>query len=94
MQSQSVVVSLAGPQHLVSTGQWPLLRTGFTAQLPLRNLHWKPASRLSIRTIQALDVNMVQLESVREESVSQIPSSVLERPLLNIYMVTCEVCMS
>lgn len=92
MQAQRAIVTLAGPPQLTSTEQWAQIWAGFSAQFPLRNLHWKPATRTSIRTIQSLDVSILALQSFKEEGASQIPSSLLERPLLNLYAVTCEVC--
>lgn len=91
MQVRHVQVTYAAPPALQSSDQWVQIKAGFTAQLPLRNLHWKPASRTSIRTIQDLDVDFVSLDSIKEEGASQIPTTLLERPLLNVYVVTCEV---
>ena len=91
MQAQRAIVTLAGPPQLTSTEQWAQIWTGFSTQFPLRNLHWKPATRTSIRTIQSLDANVVSFQSFKEEGASQIPSSLLERPMLNVYTVVCEV---
>ncbi|TXT05006.1 hypothetical protein VHUM_03826 [Vanrija humicola] len=62
---------------------------GVIAQFPLRNLHWKSSSRTSLRTIQEVDVNLVDLGEVPppKESVS---GSVLETPLVNICFVACD----
>ena len=41
---------------------------------------------------QELDIRFVPLETLREDqTASQIPQSVLEKPLLNIYVFICEV---
>ncbi|KAJ7285957.1 trafficking protein particle complex subunit 10 [Mycena rebaudengoi] len=86
---QRVLVSYSGAQAFLSSGSWDEVHTALLAQLPLRNIHWKSASR-SIRTIQELDVSLVPLESLRDEHTSQIPATLLEKPFLNIYIVTCE----
>jgi hypothetical protein len=59
-------------------------------QLPLRNLHWKPTTRTSLRTIQELDVELVELGDVPTGGRSGL-GSVLEQPLVNLCMVVCEV---
>jgi hypothetical protein len=59
-------------------------------QLPLRNLHWKPSTRTSLRTIQEIDVELVELGDVPTRGRSGL-SSVLEQPLVNLCMVVCEV---
>lgn len=92
MHSQRAKVTLSGPPQLTATDDWPQIWSGLSAQFPLRNLHWKPASRTSIRTIQSLDINLLALESVKDESASQIPTSLLDRPLINVYVLICEVC--
>ena len=91
MQSQRVKITLSGPPQLTSSDLWGQIWTGLALQFPLKNLHWKPATRTSIRTIQSLDVSLLALEHVREEGASQIPVSILEKPLLNVYMLACEV---
>lgn len=92
MQAQRAIITIAGPPQLTSSEQWAQIWTGFSAQFPVRNLHWKPASRTSIRTIQSLDANVLSYQSLKDEGVSQIPSSLLEKPLLNVFMVICDVC--
>ncbi|KAF8229518.1 hypothetical protein L208DRAFT_1439127 [Tricholoma matsutake] len=84
---QRVLVSFS-PQSILSTLKWQQVQTALAAQLPLHNIHWKSASRRSIRTIQELEVGLVSLETVRDE-YSQIPTTLLEKPLLNIYVVVC-----
>ncbi|KAI0256634.1 trafficking protein particle complex subunit 10 [Lactifluus subvellereus] len=90
MSTQTVVVTYSAPQSFLSSDQWKQLYSALLAQLPLRNIHWKPPTRSSIRTIQELEVQLVALDTVRDENTSQVPYSLLERPLLNIYVVTCE----
>lgn len=85
-------ITLSGPSQLTSTDLWAQIWSGLALQFPLRNLHWKPATRTSIRTIQSLDVSLLALETIREEGASQIPLSILDKPLLNVYVVACEVC--
>lgn len=58
-------------------------------QLPLRNLHWKPTTRTSLRTIQELDVELVELGDVPTGARSGL-GSVLEQPMVNLCMVVCE----
>ncbi|KAJ7470648.1 trafficking protein particle complex subunit 10 [Mycena latifolia] len=87
---QRVLVSYSGAQAFLSSGSWDQIHTALLAQLPLRNIHWKSPSRPSIRTIQELDISLVPLESLRDEHTSQIPATLLEKPFLNIYIVTCE----
>lgn len=58
--------------------------------LPLRNLHWKPSNRTSLRTIQELDVRLVELGDAAG-GAQGIGASLLERPLVNLCLVVCEV---
>lgn len=88
--SQRVLVSYSAPQTILSSTKWQQVRAALTAQLPLRNIHWKSASRTSIRTIQELDVSLVPLDTLRDEH-TQIPVTLLEKPLLHIYVVVCQV---
>ncbi|KAJ6547447.1 trafficking protein particle complex subunit 10 [Mycena capillaripes] len=87
---QRVLVSYSGAQAFLSSGSWDQIHTALLAQLPLRNIHWKSPSRPSIRTIQELDISLVPIESLRDEHTSQIPATLLEKPFLNMYIVTCE----
>jgi len=92
MAVQRVTVTYdASPNLQAQTDLWDQLRSAIAAQLPLRNLHWKSASRSSIRTVQELPINLVSFDSVPGEHASQIPGSWLERPLLNFYVLTCDV---
>ncbi|KAH9005086.1 hypothetical protein EDB86DRAFT_3061943 [Lactarius hatsudake] len=90
MSSQRVVVTYSAPQPFLSSDQWKQIYTALLEQLPLRNIHWKPQTRPSIRTIQELEVQLVPLDTVPDEHTSQVPYSLVERPLVNIYAVTCE----
>ena len=63
---------------------------GIQSQLPLRNLHWKSSTRTSLRTIQEVDVSLVELGEVGSIS-KEIGGSVLEWPLVNLCLVVCEV---
>ncbi|TFK72158.1 hypothetical protein BDN72DRAFT_836546 [Pluteus cervinus] len=88
--SQHVLVSYAAPTMFLNSGSWRQIQEGLKAQLPLRNIHWKSASRTSIRTIQELDITLVNFETLRDEHTSQVPATLLEKPLLNIYILMCE----
>ncbi|RDB24044.1 Trafficking protein particle complex subunit 10 [Hypsizygus marmoreus] len=87
--SQRVLVSYSAPPPILASPKWQQVHTALSAQLPLRNIHWKSASRTSIRTIQELHVNLVPLDTIRDEH-TQIPVTLLEKPLLNIYVVVCQ----
>ncbi|KAG6898254.1 hypothetical protein C0992_002268, partial [Termitomyces sp. T32_za158] len=87
--SQRVLVSLAAAPSTESSAKWKQVQSALRAQLPLRNIHWKSASHTSIRTIQELEVELVPLDAPREEH-TQIPVTLLEKPLLNIYIVVCQ----
>ena len=91
MTPQHVVVTYASSPSFLSSDHWQQIQSALITQLPLRNIHWKPATRTSLRTIQELDIKLVPLDSVPDEHTSQIPSTLLEKPLLNIYIVLCEV---
>ncbi|WOO84693.1 Trafficking protein particle complex subunit 10 [Vanrija pseudolonga] len=62
---------------------------GVIAQFPLRNLHWKSTSRTSLRTIQEVDVRLVDLGDVPPPK-EHVSGSVLETPLVNICFVACD----
>lgn len=91
MTDHHVKVTYNGPALFLASGQWTHVLDSLKKRLPLRSLHWKSASRPSIRSVQELDVEVVSLDNVRDEPSSQIPATLLERPLLNIYFVACEV---
>ncbi|KAJ4488048.1 trafficking protein particle complex subunit 10 [Lentinula aciculospora] len=87
---KSVIVSYSSTKSFLSSSSWTQILQTLNSHLPLRNIHWKSASRPSIRTIHELDVTLVNLDTIRDEHTSQIPTTLLERPLLNIYVITCE----
>ncbi|ORY22633.1 hypothetical protein BCR39DRAFT_551248 [Naematelia encephala] len=64
----------------------------FALQFPLRNLHWKSPTRTALRTIQELDVRMVELGELGGGTGTgrDVGSSVLEAPLVNLCLVVCE----
>lgn len=91
MSVQRAVISYATSPSLHSTDQWKQLHSALLSQFPLRNLHWKSSSRPNIRSIQELEADLFPLETIGDEPSSQVPQTVLDRPLLNIYVVVCEV---
>jgi hypothetical protein len=86
-----VRVTYAGSPSLLAE-QWEGLRTSISAQMPLRNLHWKSLARPSVRTIQELDVDLVALDMT--EPSSQMSSPLLDQPLLNIYFSLCDASIT
>ncbi|KAI0709428.1 trafficking protein particle complex subunit 10 [Earliella scabrosa] len=91
MSAQRVTITYSGPVLFLSTDHWNQIYTSLQSQLPLRNLHWKSTSRNALRTIQELDIKLVALETLREDhTASQVPQSVLEKPLLHLYIFICE----
>ncbi|KZT11270.1 uncharacterized protein LAESUDRAFT_809238 [Laetiporus sulphureus 93-53] len=90
MSSHRVLVTYTSSPLYLSTDQWQHLRASLARQFPLRTLHWKSPSRSTIQTIPELHVDFVALESLRDEPSSQVPQTLLERPLLNTYFVVCE----
>lgn len=94
MSGQSVLVTYAAPQTFLFSESWKQILAALRAQLPLRNIHWKRSSRQSLRTIQELNVDLLPLDAVRGENTSQIPATVLDKPLLNLFIITCEVNIS
>ncbi|KAK4686207.1 trafficking protein particle complex subunit 10, partial [Tremellales sp. Uapishka_1] len=54
--------------------------SGINAQLPLRNLHWKSQTRTSLRTIQELEVRLLELGDVPPNK-DHVAGSVLVAPL-------------
>lgn len=92
MSSRRVTVTYSGPIIFLSTDHWKQIYASLASQLPLRNLHWKSTSRNALRSIQELDVKLVALETLREDqAASQVPQTVLDKPLLNLYIFICEV---
>ncbi|OBZ75937.1 Trafficking protein particle complex subunit 10 [Grifola frondosa] len=91
MSTQKAVVTYSAPLIFLATDHWKQIHTALLSQFPLHNLHWKSPSRPSLRTIQELDISFVSYDTLREDpTTSQIPQSLLERPLLNLYVVICE----
>jgi hypothetical protein len=88
---QRVLITYSGPLTFLQSDQWKQVHAALSAQLPLRTLHWKSASHPTVRTIQTLSVDLVPLDIVKDESTSQVPQSVLSKPLLNVYVFVCEV---
>lgn len=91
LSNKRALVSYSAAPSVFSSGHWDQIHRALASQLPLRNIHWKSASRTSLRTIQELDVALVHLDTLRDDHTSQIPATLLEKPFLNIYIVTCEV---
>ncbi|KAH9945954.1 trafficking protein particle complex subunit 10 [Epithele typhae] len=91
MSSQAVTITYAGPLVFLSTDHWKQIYASLLSQLPLRNLHWKSSARNALRSIQELDVKLVALETLRDDhAASQVPQTVLDKPLLNMYIFICE----
>ncbi|KAF8626389.1 hypothetical protein AX15_005037 [Amanita polypyramis BW_CC] len=88
--TQQVLVTYAAPQAFLASGSWGQIHASLLAQLPLRNIHWKSSGHSVLRTIQELNFILLQFEPIRDELASQIPVTILDKPLLNIYIVTCE----
>lgn len=82
-------VTLSGTPSFVESNQWPQFVSAIEEHLPLQNLHWKSATRPSIRTIHQLSIALCSFDSsvldVRPESL------ILDHPVLNIYALACEV---
>lgn len=64
--------------------------SGIRGQSPLRNLHWKPTSRTSLRTIQEVEIKLLELSEQPPPS-DKASGSVLEQPLVNLCLVACDV---
>ncbi|KAG0705896.1 trafficking protein particle complex subunit 10 [Suillus ampliporus] len=90
MSNQNVLVTYSAPVSFLASESWRQVLAALQSQLPLRSIHWKSASRPNLKTIQELDLTLVPLDSLRDEHTSQIPVTLLEKPLLNLYVVTCE----
>lgn len=63
---------------------------GVSAQFPLRNLHWKSSTRPTLRTMQEVDVRLVDLKDV-PPGKDTVAGSVLESPLVHVCFVCCDV---
>lgn len=92
MPASRVKISYSAPVNFLASDQWIQIRTAFDAHLPLRDLRWKSSTDESIRTIHELEVDLIALDSMKDESFSQVPTSLLEKPFLNLYIFPCEVC--
>lgn len=92
MSTHRATIAYTAPPAFLTTDNWKQVYAALQSQLPLHNLHWKSASRPILRTIQELPVNLVSADSIRNEHTSQVPQTLLERPLLSAYVVVCEVC--
>ncbi|KAG1756516.1 trafficking protein particle complex subunit 10 [Suillus paluster] len=90
MSNQNVLVTYSAPVSFLASESWRQVLAALQSQLPLRSIHWKSASRPNLKTIQELDLTLVPLDSLRDEHTSQVPVTLLEKPLLNLYVVTCE----
>jgi hypothetical protein len=89
--NQPVIISYAAPPTFLASPNWNKVFSTILSLLPFRNLHWKPASRPSIRTIQELNASFVPFESLPDDPTSQIPGTLLEKPLLHVFILHCEV---
>ncbi|WVR03511.1 hypothetical protein IAU60_000502 [Kwoniella sp. DSM 27419] len=78
--------------HPSSPATTPVLQAaiaGIRSHLPLRNLHWKSSTRTALRTIQEVNVDLVDLGEVNTIR-DTVGASVLEAPLVNLCLVVCE----
>ena len=91
MDTQRVQITYSSVGFSTSGELWSKIKSSFLTQFPLRTLYWKSGTRTSIRTIQELKGDLISFESAKEESVSQIPLSLLDKPFLNILFVACDV---
>lgn len=89
--TQRVLVSYSTPPVFFASPNWNKVYAALVAQLPLRNIHRKHPLKQSVKTIQELSVTLVALDGVSEEPTSQVPSTLLEKPLLHIFVLHCEV---
>ncbi|KAF8810122.1 hypothetical protein BYT27DRAFT_7135471 [Phlegmacium glaucopus] len=88
--TQRVLVSYSVPPIFLASPNWNKVYAALVAQLPLKNIHRKSPPKQSVKTIQELDVTLVALDTVSEEPTSQVPSTLLEKPLLHIFIFHCE----
>src|ERR1700733_6080277 len=82
-------VTLCGTPSLVEGDQWATFASALEECLPLRSLHWKSSSRPSIRTIQELNIALLPQKNFRSGPGPRV--MILDSPLLNIYVVSCDV---
>ncbi|KAI0736997.1 trafficking protein particle complex subunit 10 [Fomitopsis betulina] len=93
MSNKGVLVTYASSRDFLGTDHWKQVWAALLCQFPLRSLVWRGASRQGTQvtqTIQDLNVRLSPLESVKQEHTSQIPQTLLEKPLLNVYFIVCE----
>lgn len=80
-----------------SLRQLPYILSSLNSQLPLRNFHWKSATKPSVRTIQECDVKLHKLVDfqtrTREWSLPKDvgAGSLIEGCLVHVCFVECEV---
>ncbi|KAG2020812.1 hypothetical protein CC2G_006114 [Coprinopsis cinerea AmutBmut pab1-1] len=88
---QHVLVSYSAPKNLLGSQKWNIFFESMVSQFPLQNVHWRSSFRnQTLRTIPSLNVKFVALDSVRDELASQIPTTVLEKPIIHLFVVHCE----
>ncbi|CED85218.1 Putative transmembrane protein [Phaffia rhodozyma] len=74
--SERPIVTYASPPSFLTSPEWANIRQALReTHLPLRNLHWKPASRPSLRTIQQVEIDLRPLEMGSRPSVDQTGSA-------------------
>jgi trafficking protein particle complex subunit 10 len=96
MEKPKVQVTYSAPPLFLLSDNWLQIRDALAAQFPLRDITWKPTWRPFTRNIETLDVSLLAFEDIKENRASVLASSgmLLQRPLLNIYVVACEVIFS
>ncbi|KIM22610.1 hypothetical protein M408DRAFT_322755 [Serendipita vermifera MAFF 305830] len=106
MTTSRIRISYSAPTNFLASDQWIQIRTALEEHLPLRSLYWKPSAsgstpsntgtsvssidEMRTQKIDKLQVDLVALDAIKDEGSSQVPSSVLERPLVNLYFFPCE----
>lgn len=83
-------VRVAYTLYPAGSGDLQAALEGVNAQFPLRNLHWKSSSRPTLRTMQEVDVRLVDLKDV-PPGKETVAGSVLEAPLVHVCFVCCDV---
>ena len=74
----------------------PYILSSLNSQLPLRNFHWKSATKPSVRTVQQCDVRLHKLVDVQtREQGFKLPrnvetGSLVEGSLVHMCFVECE----
>ncbi|KAF8315573.1 hypothetical protein DL93DRAFT_2166546 [Clavulina sp. PMI_390] len=77
-------VTVSGTPSL--TAQWSQLLSSLQYHLPLQSLHWKTASRPSIRTIPQLDISLIPFDGF---AYSPHPL-ILDNTLAHVYFIHCD----